>query len=175
MVFLFRSWFGVSGGTKGRCSREDDGEKNQASEEGGNALPMANVVRLMRRVLPPNVKIAESAKLLTHDCAVEFVGFVGGEASARARTEHRRTVAPEDFTWSFRSLGFDSYVQPMQTYLRGYRDYDSARGRSSRAVARSEPAAPVTAPMSPGAPVTVTDEELEFLRSIIPAPPGGYY
>uniref|UniRef100_A0ACD5Z3Z9 Uncharacterized protein n=1 Tax=Avena sativa TaxID=4498 RepID=A0ACD5Z3Z9_AVESA len=158
------------GGTKGTC-------REGASEEEGttNALPMANVVRLMRQVLPPNVKIAESAKLLTHDCAVEFIGFVGGEASQRARVEHRRTVAPEDFTWSFRSLGFDSYVQPMQTYLRGYREYDSARGRSSRAAARSSsPSALVTEPVSPAAPVTVTDEELEFLRSIIPAPPGGY-
>ncbi|CAM0944450.1 unnamed protein product [Alopecurus aequalis] len=160
------------GGTKGPCSREGDGE-NPASEE-RNALPMANVVRLMRQVLPPNVKIAESAKLLTHDCAVEFVGFVGGEASERARTEHRRTVAPEDFNWSFRSLGFDSYVQPMQTYLRGYREYDIARGRSSRATPRPAPAPAATLPVSPDAPVTVTDEELEFLRSIIPPPPGGY-
>jgi histone H3/H4 len=176
MVFfvMFRVLAWVSGG-KG-ASREGDEEKPASEEgEGRNALPMANVVRLMRQVLPPNVKIAESAKQLTHDCAVEFVSFVGGEASERARTEHRRTVAPEDFTWSFQNLGFDSYVQPMQTYLRGYREYDTARGRSSRAASRASAAeAAATAPVSTGAPVTVTDEELEFLQSIVPAPPGGY-
>jgi histone H3/H4 len=165
----------VSGGAKGAGGEGDGARPASEEEEGGkSALPMANVVRLMRSVLPPNVKIAESAKRLTHDCAVEFVGFVGGEASQRARTEHRRTIAPEDFTWSFESLGFDSYVQPMETYLHGYREYDSARGRSSRGAARSSAAAVVAAPVSPAAPVTVTDEELEFLRSIVPPPPGGY-
>ncbi|KAE8780255.1 Nuclear transcription factor Y subunit B-1 [Hordeum vulgare] len=163
----------MGGRSKKHGGQRGEGDEENPAAEGGSALPMANVVRLMRRVLPSNVKIAESAKQLTHDCAVEFVGFVGGEASERARSEYRRTVAPEDFTWSCQSLGFDSYVQPMQTYLRGYREYDTARGRSTRGARAPAPPA-MTSFASPGEPVTVTKEELEFLRSVIPPPPGGY-
>uniref|UniRef100_A0A453PGF9 Transcription factor CBF/NF-Y/archaeal histone domain-containing protein n=2 Tax=Aegilops tauschii subsp. strangulata TaxID=200361 RepID=A0A453PGF9_AEGTS len=163
----------MGGSSKKRGGQRGEGDGENPAAEGGSALPMANVVRLMRRVLPSNVKIAETAKQLTHDCAVEFVGFVGGEASERARSEHRRTVAPEDFTWSCQSLGFDSYVQPMETYLRGYREYDIARGRSSRGA--RPPAPPAMASfLPPGQPVTVTEEELEFLRSVVPPPPEGY-
>uniref|UniRef100_M8BNQ6 Uncharacterized protein n=1 Tax=Aegilops tauschii TaxID=37682 RepID=M8BNQ6_AEGTA len=101
------------GGAKG-AGREGNGEK--PASDGSSAVPTANVVPVTRRVQPSNVKIAESAKQLTHDRAAEFV------FSRRARPPARPAM---------------------------------------------------TAAVSPGAPV-FTDEELEFLQSVIPPPPGGY-
>ncbi|XP_025822276.1 nuclear transcription factor Y subunit B-1-like, partial [Panicum hallii] len=83
-------------------------------------LPMANVERLMRRVIPKGFRISSSSKQLTHDCTVEFAGFITGEASEQARAQHRRAITPEDYIASFEALGFDDYVEPMNTYVRGY-------------------------------------------------------
>nr|BAD12929.1 putative NF-YB1 protein [Oryza sativa Japonica Group]BAD16076.1 putative NF-YB1 protein [Oryza sativa Japonica Group] len=135
---------------------------------GGSAtnaeLPMANLVRLIKKVLPGKAKIGGAAKGLTHDCAVEFVGFVGDEASEKAKAEHRRTVAPEDYLGSFGDLGFDRYVDPMDAYIHGYREFERAGG--NRRVAPPPPAA--ATPLTPGGP-TFTDAELQFLRSVIPS------
>ncbi|PUZ50698.1 hypothetical protein GQ55_6G079200 [Panicum hallii var. hallii] len=81
---------------------------------------MANVERLMRQVIPKGFRISSSSKQLTHDCTVEFAGFITGEASEQARAQHRRAITPEDYIASFEALGFDDYVEPMNTYVRGY-------------------------------------------------------
>ncbi|OEL20638.1 Nuclear transcription factor Y subunit B-1 [Dichanthelium oligosanthes] len=119
-----------------------DGEGGTAA---GTALPMANLVRLMRRVIPKDTKISSSAKHLTHDCAVEFVGFVAGEASEQAAAQHRRTIAPEDFTCAFQALGFDDYVEPMSTYIRRYREHNHNAAGYGGFVPRPPPAATAAA------------------------------
>ncbi|XP_062221367.1 nuclear transcription factor Y subunit B-1-like [Phragmites australis] len=156
------------------CGRKGGRDENRPAEgsdaeddTAGNGLPMANLVRLMRQVIPTKARISARAKQLTHDCAIEFVGFVGGEASERAMAQHRRTIAPEDFTWSFRRLGLDNYVDPLTTYIRRYRDYQNAGGASSILAPRPPPRA------APGAPC-FTDEEMQFLRSVVPPLHQGY-
>ena len=149
--------------------------------EGGSAsaaaagLPMANLVRLMRQVIPKGVKVSAGAKHLTHDCAVEFVGFVAGEASEQAREQHRRIVSPEDFTRAFQTLGLDDYVEPMSTYIRRYREHHNiAAGyggfvtRAPAVVTATAAAAPVTAPGVP----CFSDEEMQHLSSMVPPPNG---
>ncbi|KAF0936004.1 hypothetical protein E2562_037765 [Oryza meyeriana var. granulata] len=156
------------GGSKKRGGKNMEGEKTAVGLDGecgvtNDELPMANIVRLMKKVLPGKAKIGGTAKGLTHDCAVEFVGFVGEEASEKARAEHRRTIAPEDYLGSFRNLGFDRYVELMETYIHGYREYERAGGNR-----RVEPPA-AAVPLIYGGP-TFTDAELQFLRSVIPSP-----
>ncbi|KAK3158967.1 hypothetical protein QOZ80_2AG0144010 [Eleusine coracana subsp. coracana] len=133
--------------------RPAEGSVNNAEEDyaagAGTGLPMANLVRLIRQVIPTNVKISAHAKQLTHDCAVEFVGFVGGEAVECAVEQHRRTITPEDFTLAFQRLGFDDYVEPMSTYIRRYRE-NAPR------------------PHAAASGLGFTDEEIEFLMSVIP-------
>ncbi|KAL5211782.1 hypothetical protein ABZP36_022629 [Zizania latifolia] len=159
---------GMSGGNgKGE---EEEAVAGLDGEAGGvittnNKLPVANLVRLMKKVIPGNAKIEGKAKVLVHDCAVEFVGFVGDEASEKTKAEHRRTIAPEDYVSSLHALGFDHYAEPMATYIHGYREFERAGGNHRR-VAPLAAAAP-----APGAPVTFTEAELQFLRSVIPSPP----
>lgn len=113
-------------------SSSDDGEGGGAAGTAGTGLPMANLVRLVRQVVPKGIKVSTRAKHLTHDCAVEFVGFVADEAGEQAKAQHRRTIAPEDFICAFQTLGFDDYVQPMSTYTRRYHEHhnnsNAARG-----------------------------------------------
>ena len=124
---------------------------------GTRGLPMANLVRLMRQVIPKRVKISSRAKDLTHDCAVEFVGFLTGEAAERATAQHRRTIAPEDFTCSLQALGFDDYVKPMSTYISRYREQVDPAGYYRGFARRPPPPATVVAAVT--AAPCVSDEE----------------
>ncbi|PVH66894.1 hypothetical protein PAHAL_1G378200 [Panicum hallii] len=150
-----------------------DGEGGSASAAAG--LPMANLVRLMRQVIPKGVKVSTRAKHLTHDCAVEFVGFVAGEASEQARAQHRRIISPEDFTRAFQTLGLDDYVEPMSTYIRRYREHHNIAAGYGGFVTRAPPvaataaAAPVTAPGVP----CFSDEEMQHLSSMVLPPAHG--
>nr|XP_034594633.1 nuclear transcription factor Y subunit B-1-like [Setaria viridis] len=154
------------------CASSSDGEGGAAAA----GLPMANLVRLIRQVIPKGVKVSTRAKHLTHDCAVEFVGFVAGEAAEQAKAQHRRTIAPEDFICAFQALGFDDYVQPMSTYTRRYHEHhnNAARGYRGSFVPRPPPPPPdvavaeEAAVTAPGVPC-FSDEEMQYLRSTVPS------
>ncbi|CAL5055633.1 unnamed protein product [Urochloa decumbens] len=153
-------------------SGSSDGEGGGGAA-GATGLPMANLVRLMRQAIPKGVKVSTSAKNLTHDCAVEFVGFVAGEASEIASVQHRRTISPEDFTSAFRTLGFDDYVEPMSTYIRRYRDHHDAAGYGGF-VPGATPTAAAAGVAAPEVPC-FSDEEMQYMRSMVPPPLYGEY
>ncbi|KAJ8598395.1 hypothetical protein CTAYLR_003006 [Chrysophaeum taylorii] len=84
-------------------------------------LPVANIARIMKRVLPPNEKIAKDAKEAMQECVSEFICFVTSEASDRCQTEKRKTINGDDLVWAMGTLGFDDYVGPLKLYLAKYR------------------------------------------------------
>lgn len=100
-------------------SDADGGAMNGAQD---NLLPIANVGRIMKDVLPPQAKISKHAKETIQECATEFVGFVTGEASERCRRERRKTVNGDDICYAMRSLGLDHYADAMRRYLQRYRE-----------------------------------------------------
>ena len=46
-------------------------------------LPVANIARIMKKILPPNAKIAKEAKESIQTCVSEFISFVTSEASGK--------------------------------------------------------------------------------------------
>jgi histone H3/H4 len=99
-------------------------------------LPIANIGRIMKDVLPPEAKVSKSAKETMQECATEFIGFVTGEASARCRQERRKTVNGDDICHAMKSLGLDHYAGAMHRYLQRYREVEelaAVLNNSSRA------------------------------------------
>mmetsp|Transcript_4186 Transcript_4186/g.13769 ORF Transcript_4186/g.13769 Transcript_4186/m.13769 type:complete len:155 (+) Transcript_4186:50-514(+) len=94
-------------------------------------LPVANIARIMKRVLPPNEKIAKDAKEAVQECVSEFICFVTSEASDRCQTEKRKTINGDDLVWAMGTLGFDDYVEPLKDYLHKYRQ--AAKGDKASA------------------------------------------
>jgi nuclear transcription Y subunit beta len=94
-------------------------------------MPVANVSRIMRQVLPPYAKISDDAKEVIQECVSEFISFVTGEANERCHTERRKTVTSEDIVWAMSRLGFDDYVAPLGAFLQRMRD-DSEGGGEER-------------------------------------------
>uniref|UniRef100_A0A7S2H2Y8 Transcription factor CBF/NF-Y/archaeal histone domain-containing protein n=1 Tax=Octactis speculum TaxID=3111310 RepID=A0A7S2H2Y8_9STRA len=84
-------------------------------------LPVANIARIMKRVLPPNEKIAKDAKESVQECVSEFISFITSEASDRCQQEKRKTINGDDLLWAMGTLGFDDYGGPLKQYLQKYR------------------------------------------------------
>nr|AEG76900.1 putative transcription factor H2A superfamily protein [Linum usitatissimum] len=90
-------------------------------------MPIANVIRIMRRILPPHAKISDDAKETIQECVSEYISFVTGEANERCQREQRKTVTADDVLWAMGKLGFDNYVEPLSLYLARYRETEGDR------------------------------------------------
>ncbi|XP_010529024.1 PREDICTED: nuclear transcription factor Y subunit B-4-like [Tarenaya hassleriana] len=95
-------------------------------------LPIANVGRLMKQLLPANAKISKEAKLTMQECATEFISFVTCEASDKCHKENRKTVNGDDICWALSTLGLDNYADAMGRYLHNYREAERERAEQSR-------------------------------------------
>lgn len=85
-------------------------------------LPVANIARIMKKVLPNNAKIAKDAKESIQECVSEFISFITSEASDKCQQEKRKTINGDDILWAMTTLGFDKYVEPLKVYLAKYRE-----------------------------------------------------
>ncbi|KAK7292291.1 hypothetical protein RIF29_08069 [Crotalaria pallida] len=124
----------------GSSSNDNGGIKEQ-----DRLLPIANVGRIMKQILPQNAKISKEAKETMQECVSEFIGFVTSEASEKCRKERRKTVNGDDICWALGTLGFDDYADPMRRYLHRYRELEvdrttnQERGNSSEDKDTNEP------------------------------------
>ncbi|EEF49857.1 nuclear transcription factor Y subunit B-4 [Ricinus communis] len=91
-------------------------------DEQDRLLPIANVCRVMKQILPPTAKISKEAKETMQECATEFISFVTGEASDKCHKENRKTVNGDDICWALSSLGFDNYAEAIVRYLHKFRE-----------------------------------------------------
>ena len=99
-------------------------------------LPIANINRIMKKVLPGNAKIARDAKETVQECVSEFISFITSEylsyfatilkfpfrASEKCYQDKRKTINGEDILYAMKNLGFDQYVECLAVYLQKYRE-----------------------------------------------------
>ncbi|XP_010243940.1 PREDICTED: nuclear transcription factor Y subunit B-1-like isoform X2 [Nelumbo nucifera] len=91
-------------------------------------MPIANVIRIMRKVLPAHAKISDDAKETIQECVSEYISFITGEANDRCQREQRKTITADDVLWAMSKLGFDDYIEPLTVYLQRYREFEGERG-----------------------------------------------
>lgn len=133
-------------------------------------MPIANVIRIMRKILPPHAKISDDAKETIQECVSEYISFITGEANERCQREQRKTITAEDVLWAMSKLGFDDYIEPLTMYLHRYRELEG-----DRTSIRAEPLV--------GKRTNATVEYGSLAHAFVPAPfhiahhhhPNGYY
>ena len=62
-------------------------------------MPIANVIRIMRRILPSHAKISDDAKETIQECVSQYISFITGEANERYQREQRKTVTYKNNYW----------------------------------------------------------------------------
>ncbi|CAI9087113.1 OLC1v1021104C1 [Oldenlandia corymbosa var. corymbosa] len=115
--------------TSGGGSREGGragGEMECTVREQDRFMPIANVIRIMRKILPAHAKISDDAKETIQECVSEFISFITGEANERCQKEQRKTITAEDVLWAMSKFGFDDYIEPLTLYLHRHREFDAA-------------------------------------------------
>ncbi|KAG2261741.1 hypothetical protein Bca52824_068820 [Brassica carinata] len=104
------------------------GEEECTVREQDRFMPIANVIRIMRRILPAHAKISDDSKETIQECVSEYISFITGEANERCQREQRKTITAEDVLWAMSKLGFDDYIEPLTLYLHRYRELEGDRG-----------------------------------------------
>lgn len=118
---------GASSSTSGGGDNQDGVIKEQ-----DRLLPIANVGRIMKQILPHNAKISKEAKETMQECVSEFISFVTGEASDKCHKEKRKTVNGDDICWALATLGFDDYAEPLRRYLHKYRELEGEKAHQNK-------------------------------------------
>ncbi|KAF5768092.1 putative transcription factor Hap3/NF-YB family [Helianthus annuus] len=112
-------------GRQGKRSLENpNNDNNNNNKEQDRFLPIANVGRIMKKVIPSNGKISKEAKETVQECVSEFISFITGEASDKCQQEKRKTINGDDIIWAITTLGFEEYVDPLKQYLLKYRELE---------------------------------------------------
>ncbi|MCO5600972.1 hypothetical protein L7F22_055089 [Adiantum nelumboides] len=117
----------------GGSAEQDDSDKGGAegllqivpAREPEMFLPIANISRIMRQILPANAKIAKEAKECVQECVTEFIGFITSEANDVCLKEKRKTLSGDDVICAMKILGFDNYVELLKVYLHRYSEIES--------------------------------------------------
>lgn len=110
-----------------KSSGSNSNNNNHNSKEQDRFLPIANVGRIMKKVIPGNGKISKDAKETVQECVSEFISFVTGEASDKCQREKRKTINGDDIIWAITTLGFEDYVAPLKLYLSKYREMEGEK------------------------------------------------
>jgi len=107
----------------GRQEEEDDeGPREGELREQDRFLPIYNISKVMKKVVPHSGKVAKEARECVQECVSEFISFITSEASERCQAEKRKTINGEDILFAMSTLGFDNYVEPLKLYLQKYRE-----------------------------------------------------
>lgn len=90
-------------------------------------LPIANIGRIMKQVLPPNAKISKEGKQTMQECVTEFICFITEEASEKCRDDKRKILNGDDICWAMQNLGLDNFAEALRRYLHKYRQFEGDR------------------------------------------------
>lgn len=59
------------------------------------SLPKATMTKIIKEMLPPDVRVARDAQDLLIECCVEFINLISSESNEVCSREEKRTIAPE--------------------------------------------------------------------------------
>ncbi len=94
-------------------------------------LPVANIVRIMKKVIPSNEKISKGAKDTLQECVSEFIGFITSEAADLIKAAKRKTINGEDVIAALENVGFGEYKECLIAYANALRTENMKKGGSS--------------------------------------------
>ncbi|EJT97681.1 histone-fold-containing protein [Dacryopinax primogenitus] len=102
------------------------------------SLPRATVQKIIQEMLPNEMICAKDTVTLIIDCCVEFIHLISSQANDICEKESRKTIAPEHILAALKELGFDSYVQEVESVLKEHKVQQKEREKKSNKLNKSE-------------------------------------
>jgi len=59
------------------------------------SLPKSTMFKIIKEMLPPDVRVARDAQDLLVECCVEFINLLSSESNEVCSREEKKTIAPE--------------------------------------------------------------------------------
>ncbi|XP_022769805.1 protein Dr1 homolog isoform X4 [Durio zibethinus] len=100
------------------------------------SLPKATMTKIIKEMLPPDVRVARDAQDLLIECCVEFINLISSESNEVCNREDKRTIAPEHVLKALEVLGFGEYIE--EDSLRGGKWSNGAEMTEEEAVAEQQ-------------------------------------
>uniref|UniRef100_A0AC35U452 CBFD_NFYB_HMF domain-containing protein n=1 Tax=Rhabditophanes sp. KR3021 TaxID=114890 RepID=A0AC35U452_9BILA len=91
-------------------------------------LPIANISRVMKRVIPRDAKLSKEARECVQECVSEFISFISSEASEQCLEQKRKTITCEDIINAFNSLDLVKYGTILTQFLNKCKDSENTVG-----------------------------------------------
>eukprot|EP00249_Psilotum_nudum_P009267 c21822_g1_i1 orf=263-703(+) len=75
------------------------------------SLPKATMTKIIKEMLPREVRVARDTQDLLVECCVEFINLISSESNEICNKEEKRTIAPEHVLRALEILGFGDYIE----------------------------------------------------------------
>ncbi|XP_031104431.1 protein Dr1 homolog isoform X2 [Ipomoea triloba] len=94
------------------------------------SLPKATMTKIIKEMLPPDVRVARDCQDLLIECCVEFINLISSESNEVCNKEDKRTIAPEHVLKALEVLGFGEYIEEVYAAYEQHKfeTMDSVRG-----------------------------------------------
>ncbi|EGC29012.1 hypothetical protein DICPUDRAFT_159469 [Dictyostelium purpureum] len=96
------------------------------------SLPKATVSKLIKEILPQEVKCSNETRDLILECCVEFIHLISSEANDICGKDNKRTIAPEHVIKALKELGFGDYIQKVTEVYDKHKLEVSTKTKSSK-------------------------------------------
>lgn len=96
------------------------------------SLPKATMFKIIKEMLPPDVRVARDAQDLLVECCVEFINLISSESNEVCGKEEKRTIAPEHVIRALQVLGFGDYVEEVYAAYEQHRSETLDSPKSGR-------------------------------------------
>ncbi|KAK1322462.1 hypothetical protein QJS10_CPA03g00424 [Acorus calamus] len=94
------------------------------------SLPKATMFKIIKEMLPPDVRVARDTQDLLVECCVEFINLISSESNEVCCREDKRTIAPEHVSRLVTGSGFWGYIEEVYAAYEQHKveTLDSPRG-----------------------------------------------
>ncbi|GMS95575.1 hypothetical protein PENTCL1PPCAC_17750 [Pristionchus entomophagus] len=125
-------------------------EDQEVLREQDRYLPICNIARVMRRMVPESGKMSKESKEAIQEAVSEFISFITSEASDKCIEEQRKTITCDDLLNAIEVMGFEKYVEPLKLFMTRYREAtraDRPPGEGGDTRTPSPPSPPISTPL----------------------------
>jgi len=102
------------------------------AEKDDQKLPKATVSKLIKEMLPDDVKCANETRDLILECCVEFIHLVSSEANDVCTKDNKKTIAPEHILKALQDLGFSDFVSEVSEVYEKHKVEASEKPKGTR-------------------------------------------